>query len=151
MHISGKVVAGFGVASGRDPESPYEAGTIAMQTPFFRALGLDLSHCFMGTINLSLAPRTLSIRHADFHFHQVAWTDACPPEDFSFVGCELLYEGQPYVGYLYHPHPDTKPDHHQPPSVVEVICEPVPGLSVGDVIELLVAEGKVTVSPAGAG
>jgi hypothetical protein len=36
--LTGTVVPGYGVASGRSADSPYPAGTIAMQAPLFRAL-----------------------------------------------------------------------------------------------------------------
>ncbi len=43
---------GHGVASGRAPDSPYPAGTIALQAPLFARHGLDLSPFFPGTLNL---------------------------------------------------------------------------------------------------
>jgi hypothetical protein len=36
-------VSGHGVASGQAAASPYPAGTIALQSPHFASLGLDLS------------------------------------------------------------------------------------------------------------
>jgi hypothetical protein len=54
VSVSGEVVPGYGVASGRSIASPYPAGTIEMQMPFFQTLGLDLRGCFAGTINLSI-------------------------------------------------------------------------------------------------
>lgn len=45
------------MASGRAPDSPYPAGTIALQAPFFREHGVDLSPYFPGTLNVDLAPR----------------------------------------------------------------------------------------------
>jgi hypothetical protein len=47
---------GHQVASGLAVNNPYPAGTIAMQTPFFKALGLDLSGFYVGTLNVSIAP-----------------------------------------------------------------------------------------------
>ena len=46
LEVSGRVCSGHGVASGRSagqPHNPYPAGTIAMQMPYFKALGLDVS------------------------------------------------------------------------------------------------------------
>ena len=69
-----KRVNGHGVASGianTDPlrsASPYPQGTLAMQAPFFAALGLDLSAYWLGTLNLSVAPARWSLQQPDYHF-----------------------------------------------------------------------------------
>jgi hypothetical protein len=56
ISVEGIVQAGHGVASGNTAQSPYPQGTIKMQQPFFRQLGLDLSPYFPGTLNVSIAP-----------------------------------------------------------------------------------------------
>jgi hypothetical protein len=59
--VTGFVCQGFRVASGQTTDSPYPAGTIAMQVPFFRDRGLDLSRYFLGTLNVSIAPKVFTI------------------------------------------------------------------------------------------
>ena len=87
--VSTRLIAGHGVASGRSADSPYPNGTIEMQRPFFKALGLDLSRCWPGTLNLSAAPLDLRLRDPDRCFPLVAWTDRHPPETFSFWRIQL--------------------------------------------------------------
>ena len=59
--LTGRLCAGHGVASGTSKESPYPDGTIRMQFPVFKALGLDLSSCLFGTLNLDFAPLEVSL------------------------------------------------------------------------------------------
>ena len=77
QHIKGTVIPGHGVASGHASDSPYPAGTIALQRPFFQQLGLDLSDCFDGTLNVSVAPMELVLRDPDHTFVDVD----CPCSD----------------------------------------------------------------------
>ncbi|WP_353616579.1 hypothetical protein [Synechococcus sp. A15-24] len=72
------------MASGRSTTSPYPEGTIAMQQPLFAQLGLDLSDCWPGTLNLSVAPLEVQLRDPDHTFPHLYWTDLHPPETFSF-------------------------------------------------------------------
>ncbi|MEO0928977.1 MAG: hypothetical protein AAFY63_24355, partial [Cyanobacteria bacterium J06643_13] len=58
ISLVGTVKAGHQVASGQATDSPYEQGTLEMQLPYFRALGLDLRDFFLGTLNVSIAPHT---------------------------------------------------------------------------------------------
>ena len=50
--VSGIIKSGHQVASGIAKNNPYEKGTVAMQLPFFRDLGLDLSDFYLGTLNI---------------------------------------------------------------------------------------------------
>jgi hypothetical protein len=54
--IQGEIQQGHGVASGKNAETPYPNGTIAMQAPFFKKLGLDLFNFWPGTLNISFKP-----------------------------------------------------------------------------------------------
>lgn len=135
--IQGQRVEGHGVASGRDPGSPYPAGTISLQSPRFAEQGLDLSDCFAGTLNLSLAPLELRSEHPDHCFERLAWTDRHPPETFRFWRV-LVRHGDcaPQAGWIYQPDPDTKLCHDQPAAVVEVLAPFLPGLEPGASISL---------------
>jgi hypothetical protein len=132
--IEGIVVAGHGVASGRSAltaNNPYPEGTIAMQEPHFKARGLDLSHCHKGTINLDLAPTTWDLLQADHCFENLRWTHLHPPETFSFVSIQAIYQGASHDGWVYFPHPETKAAHFQSRSVMELLLPRLEGLQSG--------------------
>ena len=139
MVLDGVVVAGFGVASGKCGG----LGTIAIQKPYFMALGLDLSHCFNGTINLDLAPLRIAAVIGDYYFEQVKWHRQHRPENFSLVSCQLICNDNVYHGYIYYPDPATKPAHFQPDSVLEVLAPLIPNLSYGTKIELVLAADRI--------
>ena len=119
-----RVVAGHGVASGRAQDSPYPAGTIALQAPLFAHHGLDLSPFYPGTLNMSFSDTRWLLSHPDVCIEQLVWTDRHPPESFSFWQVGLRWRGLelPVAGLLYWPHPETKCRHHQPPDRLEVLA-----------------------------
>jgi hypothetical protein len=143
--LSGTVIPGHGVASGRAANSPYPQGSIAMQMPFFAALGLDLGHCWPGTLNVSIAPHTWELLRAEHCFEKLEWTHLHPPETFSFVQVQLTWRNQRTTAWLYRPHPETKAAHHQAPSVMEIIAPRMEGLVYGDVVGLEFADGAMLV------
>lgn len=132
----GRLVEGHGVASGRSGDSPYPAGTIALQTPHFQARGLDLTPYQSATLNLDFAPGEWRLCDPDHQVRLLRWTDHHPPETFSFWHCHLrrLKEpGLPEVAALiYHPHPETKRAHHQRPSLLELLAPPLGPLEPGE-------------------
>ena len=135
----GTVAQGHGVASGSAPESPYPAGTIALQSPFFLQRGLDLSDCFAGTINLDFPGCRWALSQPDWCFEQLDWTPLHPPETFSFWRV-LLRQGdeQPRQGWIYYPHPETKVRHFQRDGRLELLAPPLPELKLGAALELAV-------------
>ena len=120
LALQGIVIPGHQVAS--RPSAHYPAGTIALQKPFFAALGLDLSGYYLGTINVSLAPETWRWLQPRYTFPLVEWTDAHPPETFSFARCWVATEHEHALGWIYFPHPETKQRHFQAPSLIEIIA-----------------------------
>jgi hypothetical protein len=134
--IEGQLVAGHGVASGRASDSPYPAGTIALQAPLFRNLGLDLAGFQAATLNLDFSPGEWRLRDPDHCFQQLAWSDRHPPETFSFWRCRLRRSGdlptEPQQALIYHPHPETKRAHHQRPSQLELLAPPLGPVLVGE-------------------
>ena len=128
---SGVVVAGHGVAGGAGNEAPYPGGSIALQLPHFEAAGLDLSGFHVGTVNVDLAPVVFEPVAPALTIVGVRWTDAIPPETFSFFGCTLTTRSDACVGWIYRPHPETKVEHEQPPSVVEILAPWIEGAEVG--------------------
>jgi hypothetical protein len=139
-----RLVAGHGVASGRAATSPYPAGTIHLQAPYFAARGIDLSPFFAGTLNLEAARGHWRLRDPDARVEALEWTDRHPPETFSFWHCRLRVpaEAAAAVGsaglaaLIYYPHPETKRAHHQAPSCLELLAPWIPGLHPGAELEL---------------
>ncbi len=134
--VPGVVVRGHGVASGRAGDPRFPHGTIAMQIPFFRALGLDLAGFHPGTINVDCAPRSFRPGPDALLFERVKWHPDMPAETFSFARATLVRDGARFPVWIYYPHPETKPEHFQPGGVAEVIAPPVPGLACGDRVTL---------------
>lgn len=133
MRLKGTVVPGHGVASGAAYDPRFPRGTLALQLPIFSRLGLDVSSLHPGTVNVSLGtpPRLPGATHT---FRRVRWHPDVPPEDFSFYAVTIEHEGTRSHGYLYRPHPETKPDHQQPDDVIELICPRLRALKYGDTI-----------------
>lgn len=136
IKVPGVIVPGHQVASGRAADSPYPKGTIEMQIPHFQARGLDLSGLFRGTLNVAIAPRVPRLIAPDFTFEQVKWSPEHPAETFSFSRCQLEAEDKHYAGWIYYPHPETKPTHFQAPTTLEVLAPEIAGLTYGDSIQL---------------
>ncbi len=148
--VTGRVVQGHRVASGGNGDPNFPGGSLAMQVPHFRKRGLDLSGFFLATLNLSLAPRIVALDRgrADHTFRQVAWHPSEPAEDFSFFRIAIRKTGQEdwIDGWIYHPHPDTKPAHFQPPNLLEVIARiRITGIDYGDEAELAFDPGQLSI------
>ena len=135
--ISGTIVEGHGVASGRADDDRFPEGTLALQWPIFEAFGVDLEGYFKGTINISVAPlkpRPVRPMHS---FRNVKWHEECPSEDFSFFQIRIGLRGDPPVGaYIYRPHPETKPEHFQDSHVVEVLAPGIDGIVAGAAVQI---------------
>ena len=135
--LTGRLCAGHGVASGTSNESPYPEGTIRMQFPVFKALGLDLSACYFGTLNLDFAPLEVSLSDPDHLFEKVQWTELHPPETFSFWRVQIKAKEIEVVnGWIYYPHPETKKRHWQPPTTLELLAPRLSGVEPGGTIHL---------------
>lgn len=139
--VHGVVVRGHRVASGlaRDPRFP--RGTIAAQAPVFRALGVDLSPFLPATLNVDVSPWSFSPGPRATTLRLVKWHPDAPPETFSFADARLEWKGRTVRAAVYWPHPETKPEHFQPPGIVEVLAEPLEGLEYGDQVALRAAPG----------
>lgn len=147
--VSGKVQDGHKVASGQAGNSPYPKGTINMQKPFFKALGLDLDSYYEGTLNISIAPNTFVMKNPEFIFPSVEWTDKHPPENFSFSQCKVIFNGSEYLGWVYYPDPSTKKAHFQNPSIIEVIAPLIPNIKKDDEVKLALNTNEILLNDAG--
>lgn len=137
LEVAGRIVPGHGVASGRG-NTPYPAGSIAMQRPFFAARGLDLGDCHDGTINVSIAPRRWRLTAPAWRFEHVEWTSLHPPETFSFAPCRIACGGHAVGGWIYQPDPLTKRTHFHDDALIEVLAPWLPGIAPGVTVSLQV-------------
>ncbi|MEO1341515.1 MAG: hypothetical protein AAFV28_10350 [Cyanobacteria bacterium J06635_13] len=147
ISLVGTVKSGHQVASGQATDSPYERGTLEMQLPHFRALGLDLRDFFLGTLNVSIAPHTFALIEPQYTFNLVKWHPDYPAETFSFARCGVNYRRIDYSGWIYYPHPETKIGHFQDPSIMEVIAPEIPNLSYGDRLTLKLHPQEIKLIP----
>ena len=122
------------MASGRAAQSPYPAGTIALQAPFFLAQGVDLSPYFAGTLNVDLAPHTPPAGVPLFD-GRLRWFGELE-ERFLLTPIALRHAGAVHEGLWYYPHPETKPAHFQRPTVVELLLPWIEGLAQGAQVEV---------------
>ena len=120
LSVSGTIISGHGVASGRNHDPRFPEGTLALQQPVLAGLGLDLSDYYLATLNISIHPLDFRVINADWHYKNVQWHPTLPAEDFSFVQVGVDFD-QTTKGLLYSPHPETKPEHFQPDGMMEVI------------------------------
>ncbi|MGB2926546.1 MAG: hypothetical protein WBB82_14695 [Limnothrix sp.] len=143
--VDGLLVQGHQIASGLAENSPYEAGTIELQQPYFEKLGLDLTPYFAGTLNLSIAPRAFSLVQPSYTFAQVKWHPDFAPETFSFCPCKITYQTQSHDALIYYPHPETKLDHFQDPQTLEILAPSLINIRYGDRLTLQVSAKEVAI------
>ena len=146
IQIKGLVKKGYGVASGKAKDPRFPKGTISMQKPFFRERGIDLDAYFPGTINLSIAPHNYEIKKAKYTVRNIKWASGEPAEDFSFFDCRILLNtGKLIDGFIYYPHPETKPEHFQSPDTLEIITSFISNLQYGDELIIEVDSEQIKV------
>jgi hypothetical protein len=145
LTVPGVVASGHGHASGRNPASRYLGGTIKLQYPHFLALGLDLGHCYPGTINVSIAPLSYRIVQPTFALRDVHWFAERQPEHFAFCRCRLLAEAGATDGYIYHPDPATKTRHYDNPSHLQLLLPFLPGLALGSLVRVLASSLEIEI------
>jgi hypothetical protein len=144
--VRGNLRKGYGVASGPSQEYPY--GSLQRQVPIFKSRGLDLTGCFLGTLNIDIRPLAFELVKPEFTFRDVSWTELHPPEHFSFSRCRVRHASADLEGWIYYPHPETKLRHYQDPSLMEVIAPFMTGLTVGDELQICVDPARVALKPA---
>lgn len=138
QHVKGKVLKGHRVASGQSGDPRFPEGTLALQKPIFEKLGFPLNEYHQGTINVSIVPHTYEVVQPIRTFRGIKWHPATATEDFSFFNCQIRLEGSnKYTNALvYRPHPDTKPEHFQNPSVLEILAPFIDGIEYGISVDL---------------
>ena len=146
QRVSGVVVRGHRVASGLNGDPRFPGGTLRMQGPHFAARGLDLTAMHGGTLNVNIAPARYALRQPRWTFPLVKWHPTEPAETFSFVEARLeCVDGAAVCGWIYYPHPETKPEHFQSADVLEVLMPFVEGLEYGARVVIRVPEEQMWV------
>ena len=143
----GVVKEGHGVASGKNFDARFPDGTIAMQMPYFKRLGIDLKSYFKGTINISFPNHAFKLCKPEICCKGIKWCSDLPAENFSFFSCWIQFENNPKIAsFVYWPHPSTKPDFYQDPTVLEFLAPRVSGLSYGQKIIVFAKKESISFS-----
>jgi hypothetical protein len=128
--VIGVVEPGLGYASGVRSEK-YPEGTINLQRPHFAKRGFDISHCFGGTINLSIAPRRCRIKAPEWVFRDVRWTDRRAAETFFLGRCRIENGAEKVDGFIYCPDPGGKDSTVDNPCQLQLLAPLIPNVSYG--------------------
>jgi len=141
MSVTGKVISGYGVASGKGKDDRYPNGTLKLQIPFFKEKGLDLSDFFIGTINIDISPYQFTVKKYKYYFKEINWSIYIPPENFYFFDVQLIFKESVYKGLIYMPDPKTKSDHHQISNLFELLMPKIKGIKQGENVILKLRKG----------
>lgn len=87
-----------------------------------------------------IAPNNYKTGKAKHFFEGIAWSDHIPPEKFYFFEATLIHNNKRYDGLVYMPDPETKVDHEQLATVLELILPPIEDITTDDLITLEINE-----------
>jgi len=147
QHFNARIVKGHRVASGMNGNPRFPGGTLRMQAPFFKALGFDISGLYPGTLNVSIAPFSYQVVRPAYTFAKVKWHQNEPAEDFSFFDVSVSApNGTAVDGFVYFPHPDTKPAHFQKPDVLELLLPFIPSISYDTILQLSISSEQMRIN-----
>lgn len=142
--IAAVIVRGHRVASGLNGDPRFPGGTLRLQTPLFRATGINIDGLHPGTLNVAIAPWRYRLRTPRHTVTELRWHATEPAETFSFIDVEVTpAAGSTARGWIYHPHPETKPEHFQAPDVLELWLPWIPGVTCGDSLTLRAPPGQI--------
>ena len=114
---------GHRVASGKAKDPRFPKGTISMQKPHFEKCGFIMDKFFLGTINLDISPFGYELVKPAFHVIKVRWSPVMPPENFFIFSLSFRVSKKLALsGYIYLPHPSTKPGFFQPDKFYRSYC-----------------------------
>ncbi len=143
--VDGVLARGARRASGIDRDTPYAGrGTLEWQFPLFKERGLDLSGCFIGTLNIIISPRTWRLLPGALMLCDVLWYEN-RKEDFAFSQCHLLFAETIYPAWVYVVSPG-KPHHIRGPHLLEIIAQHIPGITYGATVTLEINPEEIEVS-----
>jgi len=143
--VRGEIKSGYGVASGKGKDERYPEGTLKQQLKHFLERGLDLSNFFMGTINLDISPFSYEIKKPKYFFKNIDWSDYISPENFYFFDAILYYKDKTYKGLVYMPDPETKENHIQKSTILELIFPKIKGLEYGVMVNIALKKDQLDI------
>ena len=143
--VRGEIKSGYGVASGKGKDERYPEGTLKLQLKHFLERGLDLNNFFMGTINLDISPCSYEIKKPKYFFKNIDWSDYISPENFYFFDAILYYKDKTYKGLVYMPDPETKENHMQKPTILELIFPKIKGLEYGVMVDIALKKDQLDI------
>jgi len=145
IKLRGEIKSGYGVASGKLKDERYPEGTLKQQFKHFLERDLDLSEYFMGTINVDISPFSYEIREPKYFFKNINWSDYISPENFYFFDVSLRFEKIIYEGLIYMPDPETKEDHVQKPTILELLLPKIKGLEYGNIVDIEIKKNQLNI------
>jgi CTP-dependent riboflavin kinase len=118
-----------------------------MQAPIFKQIDteVDLKNCFLGTLNVNIAPKAWEMIKPWKSFESVKWYIYHEPEDFYFLNCNILFQKEIFQGYIYYPSPKTKKIHFHNVSTMEIIAPKIKNISYGDAVVIHVSSEEIRV------
>ncbi len=145
--VRGKLQQGHQVASGKAGDARFPHGTLALQAPIFARMGFPIDSFFPGTLNIRIAPHRYEVLQSIRTFRNLKWHPETAAEDFSFYDCRVRTEetGDFKDALVYRPHPETKPDHFQDPTVLEILAPRLEGAIYGTLMELQLPPEQVRI------
>ncbi|MBI2025339.1 hypothetical protein HYT04_00930 [Candidatus Kaiserbacteria bacterium] len=144
QRVEGIVVKGWKIASGLATENPFGGSTIKMQIQLFKELGLDLSGCYPGTLNVSIAPRTRTILVREPNYCGLKWHPDLT-EDFFIFKCRLCFRGVCYDGWVYHPDKSKGARHQHKQDTFEILAPLIPGITYRDTVVLILDPNEIRI------
>lgn len=147
IHVT--ITEGYRAASGLGENGAYPEATLKMQDPFFKERGFDMAaeipDLYWGTLNLNFSPLNFGVQDADYCLKDVKWSSLIAPEHFSFVKAEIVFNDVAYEGYVYYPHPETKPTsvHAHSYEKLEFLTRSIPDIAYGSTATLRIRESAL--------
>ncbi|MGB5359336.1 MAG: hypothetical protein WBN27_05275 [Eudoraea sp.] len=99
----------------------------------------------MGTINLDISPCSYEIKKPKHFFKNIDWSDYIPPENFYFFDVTLYDKDKTYKGLVYMPDPETKEDHIQKPTILELILPKIKDLDYGVMVDIALKKDQLDI------
>ncbi len=144
LNVVGILSPGYGHASGIRSKK-YPEGTINLQRPHFFKHGLDISDCFAGTLNVSIAPRSFRMKTAEFLLHEIIWKEGRRAENFMIARCKVKRGIDWLPSFVYYPDPSTKDNSIDDPQQIQILAPKIEGIKYGDKIELLLRSKEIEI------
>lgn len=139
--LKGRVVRGYGIASGLNPDPTLKLNnTIYLQKPFFEKARIpNISKMYNGTINLDISPQEFKIIQPDYEV-TCEWIKDVT-ETFWFVKTIIDFKSKKYQAYVYYPCPSEVKSHKD--NIVELLTQKMPDLNYGQLLSIQVSEEKI--------